>query len=220
MYFLIFSMADKKRAPHLAHRMVSRRWARFLMIAFFIRVRIKKSELIDENQTYVFVANHRSQLDVPSYAISCKNTIRFLAKEELTKIPLMGYVIRNLYISVNRKSKEDRHRSMEAMKDSLRQGISVFLCPEGTRNKTGKPLLDFREGAFRLAIEAQVPLAVLTVKNSGKLLSPLRPVELSPGVIDCIWSEPIESKGMTEADVELLKNKAIKLMTENLVSNS
>jgi 1-acyl-sn-glycerol-3-phosphate acyltransferase len=215
-FLFVFLLFPKSKAPHIAHRYISRTWARSLLVGFFIRIKIKNAELIDKNKTYVFVANHTSQLDVPAYAVSCNNTIRFLAKAELTKIPLMGYIIRNLYVSVNRKDKSDRQRSMDAMMQSLRDGISVFLCPEGTRNKTDQPLLDFRDGAFRLAIEAQVPLGVLTVKNTAKLLSPLSPIELAPGVIECIWAKPIETKGMTEKDVPALKEAARKAMLENL----
>jgi 1-acyl-sn-glycerol-3-phosphate acyltransferase len=105
---------------------------------------------------------------------------------------------------------------MEAMMKSLNDGISVFICPEGTRNKTDEPLLDFRDGAFRLAIESQLPLAILTVNNSGKLLSPKKPIELKPGVIECIWSEPIETKGMTMDDLQILKEKARERMSANL----
>jgi 1-acyl-sn-glycerol-3-phosphate acyltransferase len=180
------------------------------------RIKIKNRNYIDPKQTYVFIANHRSFLDIPAYAVSCKNSIRFLAKIELTKIPLLGYVIKKLYISVDRKDKEARKQSLENMMNSLKEGISVFICPEGTRNRTEKPLLDFRDGAFRLAIESQLPLAVLTVKGADKLLSPKRPLELSPGTIECIWSKPIVTTGMTMDDMEKLKETARQLMLASL----
>jgi 1-acyl-sn-glycerol-3-phosphate acyltransferase len=214
-YFIIFSFFSKEKAPAIAHR-ITQFWGKILFIFFFIRVKVKNKKFIDPKQTYVFVANHQSQLDIPAYTIACKNTLRFLAKVELTKAPLLGYVIRNLYITVDRKDKEARNRSMENMKRSLREGISVFICPEGTRNKTDQPLLDFRDGAFRLAIESQLPLAVLTLRNSGKLLSPHRPFEMSPGVIQCIWSEPVVTVGLTMDDLEMLKEKTRILMIANL----
>jgi 1-acyl-sn-glycerol-3-phosphate acyltransferase len=62
----------------------------------FIPSRVRNRHVIDSGKTYVFVANHQSQLDIPLYAIACSNIFRFLAKAELTKIPLMGYIIRNL----------------------------------------------------------------------------------------------------------------------------
>jgi 1-acyl-sn-glycerol-3-phosphate acyltransferase len=218
LYFLVFTFFQEKKAPHVAHKYISRKWAKLFYIIFLIRVKVKGRELIDENKTYVFVANHLSQLDIPAYAIACRNTIRFLAKIELTKIPLMRYIIHKLYLSVDRRDKEARHRSMMNMRKSLQDGISVFICPEGTRNRTDKPLLDFKDGAFRLAIEAQVPLAVLTVIDSQILLSPLRPVELAPGTIHAIWDKPIDTTGMTEADLPVLKEKARALMLSHLIS--
>ena len=216
IYFVIFSVFSQKKAPHVAHK-VSRIWAVTFYILFFIRVKIKNQELIDKNKTYVFISNHLSQLDIPAYAIACKNTIRFLAKIELTKIPLMGYIIHKLYLSVDRSSSEARKQSMLNMRRSIEEGVSVFICPEGTRNRTDQPLLDFKDGAFRLAIETQVPLAVLTILDSQKLLSPLRPVELAPGTIHAIWDKPIETTGMTEADLPALKEKARALVLQHLV---
>ncbi len=160
--------------------------------------------------------HHRSMLDIPAYALASKNTFRFLSKAELARIPVLGFIIRNLYITVDRKNKNDRARSMEAMLQSLRDGVSIFICPEGTRNKTTAPLLEFRDGAFRTAIAAQVPLAVLTVKNAENLLSPLRPIELRPGTVELIWSNPIPTKGMTMDDLEKLKAMARALMISNL----
>ncbi|HRH67060.1 MAG TPA: lysophospholipid acyltransferase family protein [Bacteroidia bacterium] len=217
-YVLIFAFAADKKAPHLAHRYISRSWARFLFPAFGIKVRTIHGERINPEATYVFVANHRSLLDVPAYAVACSNTFRFLAKEELTKIPLLGFIIRKLYISVDRKSKAARIKSMENMLNSIKENISVFLCPEGTRNTGTEPLLTFHDGAFRLAIAAQVPLAVMTVRNSDRLLSPLHPLALSPGTIECIWSEPIPTVGMKETDIPMLREMARNEMIRHLTS--
>ena len=203
VYFLIFNCWPKRTAPHVAHKL-SRIWAALLFIFFFMRVEIKNKHLIKPGVSYVFVANHLSMLDIPLYARSCTNTFRFLAKKELTKIPLMGYVINNLYISVNRSDKSDRHKSIEIMKATLDEQISVFLCPEGTRNKSTQPLLDFKEGAFRLAIAAQTPLAMLTVINTKHHLSPGQMLQMSPGTLKAEWSEPIETTGMTEKDIDHL----------------
>jgi 1-acyl-sn-glycerol-3-phosphate acyltransferase len=216
LYAVIFTVVPRRKSPFTAHRL-SRAWAYILSVLLFIPPRIKNRHLIDPRKTYVFVANHQSQLDIPLYAIACSNTFRFLAKAELTKIPLMGYIIRNLYLSVNRADRNDRNRSIEVMRKSLDEGISVFLCPEGTRNKHEEPaLLDFRDGAFRLAIATGTPIAALTVLNTGRKLSPLQPVALAPGFINAIWSQPIETKGMTMDDVPALKEKVMNEMRNHL----
>jgi 1-acyl-sn-glycerol-3-phosphate acyltransferase len=216
LYFFIFSFLPAAKAPHIAHRKVSRNWAGILFILFGVRVVIKNKSVLKANQVYVFAANHRSMLDIPAYALSCSHTFRFLAKAELTKIPVLGYIIRHLYISVDRKNKAARAKSMENMQGSLEEGISVFICPEGTRNKSDAPLLPFHDGAFRLAIAAQVPLAVLTILNSGELLSPKHPLMLKPGRIYCVWAEPVDTKGMTEADIPMLRERVRAIMETEL----
>ncbi len=216
LYAIIFLTFPNKKAPHVAHGL-SRIWARTLMILFFMPTRIRNKHFIDPKKTYVMVANHQSQLDIPLYALSCKNTVRFLAKAELTKIPLMGFIIRKLYLSVNRQDRNDRNKSIEVMRKSLDEGISVFLCPEGTRNKHEEPpLLDFRDGAFRLAIATQTPLAGFVVLNTGRKLSPLRPIALAPGTLHGVWCTPIETKGMTMDDVPALKEKVRTEMEQHL----
>lgn len=207
LYAIIFLVFPAKKAPHVAHGL-SKIWARVLMTVMFMPTRIRNKEFIDRNKTYVFVANHQSQLDIPVYALACKNTFRFLAKAELTKIPLMGFIIRKLYLSVNRADRANRNKSIEVMRKSLEEGISVFLCPEGTRNRYEEPpLLEFRDGAFRLAVATQTPIAAFTVLNTGRKLSPLHPIALAPGTIHGAWSKPIETKGMTLEDVPALKEK-------------
>lgn len=205
LYFLIFNFAGKK-APVMAHR-ISRGWGYFLLTAFFLRVKIKNREFIDSATTYVFIANHRSMLDIPLYAISCKNTFRFLSKAELAKIPIFGYVVKRLYITVNRSDKSDRGRSIEKMQRSLAEGVSIFLAPEGTRNRTTAPLLPFKDGAFLLAVTSGRPIAVLTILNTHQHHSPILPLELKPGILFAEWSEPILTIGLTEKDIPALKEK-------------
>lgn len=217
LYFIVFSIGGKG-APFRAHRL-SRTWAWFLFTAFLVRIRIKNRQFIAPDQTYIFIANHASVLDIPLYAVACTNTFRFLSKAELTRIPLLGYVIRKLYITVNRRDKADRGKSIEKMKASLAEGISVFLAPEGTRNKTAEPLLPFKDGAFILAVSSGIPLAVLTVKNTAKLNSPLHPMVMKPGVLEAEWSAPILTAGMTEKDIPLLKEMAGNQMLAILQKN-
>lgn len=218
-YFLIFSLTGRNKSARYAHNL-SRLWALFLFRCFFIRYEVRNSHYIHPDKCYVFAANHKSMLDIPLFARSCSNTFRFLSKAELARIPLLGYVIRRLYITVNRSDRRDRQRSIEVMKKTIEEGISVFLCPEGTRNISDAPLMPFKDGAFRLAIATQTPLAVLTVVNSDKLLSPESPIALSPGKIIAEWSVPVSTKGMTEKDVEFLKNKTIALMEGVLQKHS
>lgn len=191
-------------------------WGKMLLIAFLIRVRIHGKKYIDKNKTYVFVSNHCSQLDIPACMMATPVIFRYLAKAELKKFPVVGYVISKLYLFVERKSGEGRAKSLEAMKKSLNDGISVFVYPEGTRNRGPQPLKEFYDGAFRLAIETQRPLAVLTILNSDRLFSPNEKFKISPGIIDCYWGKPIETSGMTFDNVADLKKTASDMMLSRL----
>ncbi len=205
-YFILFNCYPREKSPAMAHRL-SRLWAEFLFSAFFIRLKIKNAEILQANQVYIFISNHRSLLDIPAYALACQHTFRFLSKAELSKVPLLGYVIKNLYITVNRTDKKDRHRSIEKMLASLREGISVFLAPEGTRNLSELPLLEFKDGAFQLAVTSQLPIAALVLHGTDSLLSPKRPFELSPGILYAEWLPPYPTAGMTDKNLGQLKEK-------------
>jgi 1-acyl-sn-glycerol-3-phosphate acyltransferase len=131
-------------------------------------------------------------------------------------VPVFGYVVKRLYITVDRKSRKDSIESVERMKDSLlREKISVVLFPEGTRNRSNEPLLNFKDGAFRLAIETQLPIAVLTILNTREY-SAAGKFELRPGTIHAAWSEPIDTKGMTANDIPMLKEKVREVFLRNL----
>ena len=217
-YFFVFIFLPKKSMAVNAHK-VSRFWAWLLFTFFFIRTEIKGKELIKPDQAYIFVSNHSSQLDIPIFARACTNTFRFLSKIEVTRIPLMGYIVKRIYITVDRKDRGDRVKSVEKMKSSLLdEGVSVVLFPEGTRNRSEKPLLDFKDGAFRLAIEAQLPIAVLTILNTREYL-PANKFEMKPGIVRAVWSEPIETKGLTLEDTPILKEKVKKLLLMNMNNN-
>ena len=198
--------------------MVSRYWAIVSMRAIFIRIKVSNKNFIDPKKTYVFVSNHQSLLDVPTWTLACKNTLKFLSKEEMTKLPVFGYVLKRIYVGVKRDSQEARRRSMEIMSSTLKENISLFIAPEGKRNRTDEALLPFHNGAFKLAIKNKTPIAVLTVLNSGKLLKPSDALKLIPGTIFANWSEPIETSELTDDNLEELKEKVRNIMIEKMNS--
>lgn len=186
IYYYVF-LTKRGLSRDRAGHSISRNAARVLFFLYASRVQIINADTIQPDEVYIFVGNHISLLDVPAVAMATPNTFKFLAKHELTKIPLFGYIIKNLYFSVKRKDKEDRARSMDAMKECLDRGISLFIFPEGTRNKTEAPLADFYDGAFKLALHSRKPIAVCTIINSKKILNG---TSLWPGTMTCIYSKP------------------------------
>lgn len=201
VYYYVF-LTKKGIARDRAGHRISWVSAHILFYLYGIRLIVHGRELVKRDEVYIFVANHNSLLDVPAVAMATPNTYKFLAKHELTKIPLFGYIIKNLYFSVERKDKEDRARSMNEMKACLDRGVSLFLFPEGTRNKTREPLAVFYDGAFKLCLHTQCPIMVCTILNSKHLLNG---TQMRPGRMTCIFSGPILPQ--PDDTIDTLKDK-------------
>lgn len=162
--------------------------------------RVRGKEKLDGKGPFIIVSNHRSFLDILINAAAYPGLYKYLSKKEMVRIPVWGMVVRRLCILVDRKSAESRAESYNAMRATLENGFSILLYPEGTRNRTGEPLKDFYDGAFRLAAETGYPLAVMTLNDSGRLNDPVRELDLSPGWVDVHWDliEQTGDKGVEE----------------------
>ncbi|MEW5852254.1 MAG: lysophospholipid acyltransferase family protein [Myxococcota bacterium] len=161
----------------------------------------------DVNQGYVVVCNHESHAD--SVLINhLPLDARWLAKKEIMDIPFLGWMMRMAGdISVKRGDQDSGRHAMEQMAEYLRQGVSVFLFPEGTRSTTGE-LGAFKSGAFKLAIETQRPILPMVLTGCGEALPKggwvLGGAE-SHARLHIM--EPIPTQGLTLDDVEKLRDE-------------
>lgn len=190
-----------------------------LLWLYGIKLKVIGSEKIKQDQAYVFIGNHRAAIDIISSASATPKPARFLAKAEVKYIPLFGYMVAMLGIIVDRKSKESRELSFTKLVDVLRSGESIMLYPEGTRNKGPEPLMEFKDGAFRAAIEAQVPIAYHVLLNTRELNNP-DGTQLYPGTVTAIWGDPVETTGMTQADLPRLKEEVWQKMRDIFVQHN
>jgi 1-acyl-sn-glycerol-3-phosphate acyltransferase len=176
----------------------------FLLVIPF---RFHRNPMVDKNRAYVLIANHRSNFDAPVAAASTWGKVRFLAKKELLRLPFLGSIFKRTAVSVDRTSPESRKQSMDAMAECLRKGESIFLFPEGTRNKTtDQIMIPFKDGAFRLAIEQQVPILPMIYTHTDRVM-PNKPMLLRPGMVHVYYLDPVETKGLTLSDVTSLKDR-------------
>ncbi|WP_305982241.1 lysophospholipid acyltransferase family protein [Roseivirga thermotolerans] len=174
-------------------------------------------QVVDRKKSYIFVINHTSFLDAPAIPIAIPSTLVALGKKELSKIPVFGLVVNRLAIWVDRSSAESRKVSSAKLKELLRGGTSVLVAPEGTRNNTDEPLLPFRYGPFRLAIEAQIPIIPVVIHNAGRLMK-RGSLLLRPGVVHCYCLPEISVEGLTEADLDQLTQTTFELMKQKIIS--
>lgn len=172
----------------------------------------------DAAESYVVVSNHQTMMDIPANVVGIpKNIIfKFLGKKEADRLPFFGHLINRLCILVDRKDQASRKSSFKRMKDEMDKGFSIFIYPEGTRNRTDEPIKDFYDGAFRLAIEMQKPLVVNTLVGIRELNPPSGFFTYRPGRIESHWEEPISTKGLTLDDIDDLKKQVASLMIKRL----
>ena len=176
-------------------------------------------EKINPQQGYVFCCNHTSMADVLIVNAAIRQGYVPMGKIEAKKIPLLGFVFKQIMIFVDRSNPESRRQSLQEIMAIAKQGISVFMFAEGTRNKTGQvPLLPFKSGAFRVAIETQMPLSPLVIINARNLLPGERPPARRVDMV-AYFSDPIPTIGLTEDDVDMLRDKVFAIMEKMLLEN-
>lgn len=128
-------------------------------------------ERVPPGRAYVYMSNHQSHLDIPMlYATLPSPTIRMLAKKELFEIPLWGRGLRAAeYISVDRSNHEAAMRSIEVAARLVRDGVSIYLAPEGTRSRDGS-IGTLKKGGFHLALGTQAPIVPVAVSGTIEIL--------------------------------------------------
>lgn len=183
-----------------------------------IWVCIHGREYIEKGKGYVIIGNHNSDYDIfiDSTTLPWSNIFCFLSKAEIGNIPVFGIIAKNLAVLVDRSSMTSRVKSMLKMKEVLESGKSVWIYAEGTRNKTTEPLLEFKDGAFKLAMEMKVPIIVNTLVGIRNINNANKKVDLCPGVVQCFFEKPIDTSYLTSQDLDNLKEQVRELMLSRL----
>lgn len=185
----------------------------------FIPYRILGSENINTKKAYIYVCNHTSYLDIPGITLTIPTQFRPLAKKELKRIPVFGWIAQSACIIVDRSSNESRRKSMEHLKEILSMGISILIFPEGTQNRTQNRLQPFYDGAFRIAIETQQPIIPIVVLNAGKLMPPNK-IHIEPGTIKLIVGQEIRTTDLNLKETSILKQQVFEKMDQMILENS
>lgn len=170
----------------------------------------------DSTRQYIFVANHISYMDIPPLVLIAHQPIRILGKSEMVKIPVFGWIYRAAVVLVDRKNAETRSKSVRALKAALKQGISIFIFPEGTFNITPAPLKDFFDGAFRIAIETETPIKPVLLIDTLDRLHYKSIFSLTPGKNRVVYLDEIPVTGLSVKDIPVLKQQVYNMMDAGL----
>ena len=178
-----------------------RNWSRLILWGAGTPVRAEGLEGIPRDGPVVYASNHSSMFDIWALFATLPGSVRFVAKQELFRIPLLGAAMRAAgHIAIDRTLKT---RAFEAYADAartIRRGFSAVVFPEGTRSRTGD-LLPFKNAPFALAIAAQVPVVPVYVHHTFEILPKRRrPIRLLVG-------QPLPTAGLTADDRETLRER-------------
>jgi 1-acyl-sn-glycerol-3-phosphate acyltransferase len=195
---------------------INRWWAKLLFAFIFIPFEVEERAQLDRNRKYIFCPNHFSYLDIPTMGLNPMNAI-FVGKNAMEEIPLFGFMYRKLHITVNRESLRSRGNTMLASMKAIDEGKSLVIYPEGGIITQNPPtMVAFKDGAFRAAIEKQIAIVPVTIPHNWKLLPDHHPLRLRNGKVKVIFHEPVETTGLTLADVKEVKDKVYSIIASEL----
>lgn len=193
-------------------------WSWIFSMLTFIRYSLYGQENFKKGQSYIYVSNHTSFLDIPGICLVIPGEFRALAKKELLKIPVFGWIAQSATVIVDRSSGESRKKSLDRLKRILLDGISILIFAEGTQNRSKEILQPFKEGAFRIAIDTQQPILPMVVVGAGPLMPP-GTIKMRPGKVKVIVGPEITTTGLSYDDLNTLKQKTFDVMKDMVLKN-
>ncbi len=170
-----------------------------------------------EGKKFVIVANHISYLDTLVIFPAIPAYFRPLGKKEITRIPVIGFIYKQVVILVDRSNAVSRSRSMRLMWRVLNKEGNIVIFPEGTFNETPAPLKDFYDGAFRLAITTQTDILPVIFPDTVNRWHYSGWWKLWPGKNRAIFLQPISVAGMELSELPHLKKNVYELMEAALI---
>lgn len=192
-------------------------WGRAVLFLMGFKVEVVRSTRIKPHHSYMFSANHTSMIDpMIMLALFPDNPFVFVGKKELTRIPVFGFFYRKTCILVDRSDSESRKAVYAQAKRRLARGLSVCIFPEGLVPSEDVVLNEFKNGAFTLAIEHQIPIVPMTYLDCKKHFS-YTFFSGKPGILRVKFHDPIATEGLSvEKDKDNIKDKVYNLIYNDL----
>ncbi|EGJ51119.1 lysophospholipid acyltransferase family protein [Desulfocurvibacter africanus] len=164
---ILFGRSFANKPADLSQRI----WAKACLALAGIKVEADFSALAP-GQTYVFMANHQSNFDIPLLTACLDQwSVRMVAKDSLFKIPVFGWALRRVgHISIDRAKMRKAMQAIQEAVEIANSGISIVIFPEGTRSRDFSQLQEFKAGGFILAIKTGLPVAPVVMSGSGEIM--------------------------------------------------
>lgn len=212
--WMVLPIMINKKWDKFSFRIV-KLWAELWSLLTFVRYHVDGKEHLEKDKAYIFAINHTSFYDTPSLPFVMTPNWRPLVKRELYKFPLFGLVLRVISVAVNRTDHKSRHESKLRLKQTIMDGISIMIFPEGTMNRTKEVLQPFHRGAFQLAVDTDNPVVPVVIKNANKLMPPGSKI-LKPGKVYIRILPPVYATGEDRVHIDEMKENVHAQMVSEL----
>lgn len=213
--FLVLSILTESGYPYFFK--MARIWAKFILFGMGFYYKIEKEQELDKDKSYMLIANHTSMVDIMLMLVTVRKPFVFVGKKELVKIPLFGFFYKRTCILVDRTSSRSKHGVFDRAQKRINQGLSICIFPEGGVTDDETILLDhFKDGAFRLAIDHQLPIVPISFIDNKERFS-YTIFSGSPGILRVKVHSFIETEGKTMADKNSLKDQSWKVIHAQLL---
>lgn len=180
-------------------------WSRDVLSAAGTPVLVEGLENIPQGQPVIYASNHSSMFDIWALFATLPDSVRFVAKQELFRIPLLGRAMRSAgHIPIDRAARKKAFEAYAEAARTIKRGVTPVVFPEGTRSRTGE-LLPFKNAPFGFAIAAQVPVVPIYVHRTFEIL-PKGAWRLRPQPIRLLIGKPISTVGLRPEDRERLRD--------------
>lgn len=158
-----------------------------------VKLEIIGGQTLPQDESYVFVSNHLSYLDIPALFRAIPHNLHFVAKKEIKYVPFIGwYMYATEMIFVDRSNRMKAIASLDRAGKLIKKGKDVLMFPEGTRSKTGV-IGEFKKGPFMLATKADIAVVPVAIDGTDKVL-PAGKFRLTSGKVTVSIGEPIRMK--------------------------
>jgi 1-acyl-sn-glycerol-3-phosphate acyltransferase len=182
---------------------LARLWSVVLLAVAGVKLELTMDAPLDPKRPYVFMANHASMVDIWALFIVIPTSFRFIAKKQLSYIPLFGWAMgAGRFIFIDRQNPVAARRSIQEAARRIRGGQSVVIFPEGTRTRDGT-LRAFKKGGFHLAIDSGVDIVPIAIRGSRAVMPAGSPL-IRAGRVNVEVGAPIPTAGLRPADREAL----------------
>jgi 1-acyl-sn-glycerol-3-phosphate acyltransferase len=213
--FLVLSILTESGYPYFFK--MARIWAKFILFGMGFYYKIDKQQEFESDKRYMFIANHTSMVDIMLMLVTTKKPFVFVGKQELSKIPLFGFFYKRTCILVDRANSKSKHSVFERAQKRINQGLSICIFPEGKVPSDESIVLDeFKNGAFRLAIDHQLTIVPIAFLDNKKCFS-YTIFSGQPGILRVKILSFIDTNNKTKTDLNDIRDQSWNVIHKELI---